>query len=103
MDFLAKITVRDGRGHDGNLSDLICQVLCHDIHFQVLSFNSRLRRTNGHRIVTTRNPRAMCNSPLSVNSFQIPWTPAIWAWPPRIPSVPTSLATRDTSLPNTCS
>jgi hypothetical protein len=38
--------------------------------------------------------------PLSVNSFQVPSTPEICAWPPSIPSVPTSLATRDTSLEN---
>ena len=34
---------------------------------------------------------------LSVRSFQTPPTPGTWAWPPRMPSVPTSLATRVTS------
>jgi len=34
---------------------------------------------------------------LSVRSFQIPATPATRAWPPRVPSVPTSRATRVTS------
>ncbi len=34
---------------------------------------------------------------LSVRSFQVPDTPATSAWPPSLPSVPTSLATRVTS------
>src|SRR5207237_74782 len=34
---------------------------------------------------------------LSVRSFHVPATPSTWAWPPRIPSVPTSRATRVTS------
>ena len=34
---------------------------------------------------------------LSVRSFQTPPTPFTWAWPPSLPSVPTSLATRVTS------
>ncbi|MNS70528.1 hypothetical protein D3C72_1038720 [compost metagenome] len=34
---------------------------------------------------------------LSVRSFQVPDTPATWAWPPSLPSVPTSRATRVTS------
>ena len=33
----------------------------------------------------------------SVRSFQVPETPATWAWPPSLPSVPTSRATRVTS------
>ncbi|MNF41946.1 hypothetical protein D3C84_229860 [compost metagenome] len=33
----------------------------------------------------------------SVRSFQVPETPATFAWPPRMPSVPTSQATRVTS------
>src|SRR3990172_6084857 len=32
---------------------------------------------------------------LSVRSFQTPPTPFTWAWPPSLPSVPTSRATRD--------
>ena len=32
---------------------------------------------------------------LSVRSFQVPATPRTWAWPPSLPSVPTSRATRD--------
>ena len=34
---------------------------------------------------------------LSVKSFQVPETPRTWAWPPSLPSVPTSRATRVTS------
>ena len=34
---------------------------------------------------------------LSVRSFQTPPTPRTWAWPPSLPSVPTSRATRVTS------
>ncbi len=37
---------------------------------------------------------------LSVRSFQVPPTPRTWAWPPRMPSVPTSRATRVTSSAN---
>ena len=36
----------------------------------------------------------------SVKSFQVPLTPPTLAWPPRIPSVPTSRATRVTSEAN---
>ena len=34
---------------------------------------------------------------LSVRSFQVPATPGTTAWPPSLPSVPTSRATRVTS------
>ncbi len=34
---------------------------------------------------------------LSVRSFQVPPTPDTCAWPPSLPSVPTSRATRVTS------
>ncbi len=34
---------------------------------------------------------------LSVRSRQVPDTPSTWAWPPSVPSVPTSRATRVTS------
>src|SRR4030095_13419544 len=34
---------------------------------------------------------------LSVKSAQVPATPGTWAWPPNLPSVPTSRATRVTS------
>ena len=34
---------------------------------------------------------------LSVRSFQVPATPGTLAWPPSLPSVPTSRATRVTS------
>src|SRR5207237_968577 len=34
---------------------------------------------------------------LSVRSFHVPATPSTWAWPPSLPSVPTSRATRVTS------
>ncbi len=37
---------------------------------------------------------------LSVRSFQVPETPLTSAWPPSLPSVPTSLATRVTSAAN---
>ena len=37
---------------------------------------------------------------LSVRSFQTPATPTTWAWPPSLPSVPTSRATRVTSEAN---
>ncbi len=36
----------------------------------------------------------------SVRSFHVPATPFTWAWPPSLPSVPTSRATRVTSLAN---
>jgi hypothetical protein len=35
---------------------------------------------------------------LSVRSFHVPWTPSTFACPPNRPSVPTSNATRVTSL-----
>ncbi len=38
---------------------------------------------------------------LSVRSFQTPLTSRTWAWPPSLPSVPTSRATRVTSEVNT--
>ncbi len=37
----------------------------------------------------------------SVRSFQVPATPGTYAWPPSLPSVPTSRATRVTSAVNT--
>ena len=37
---------------------------------------------------------------LSVRPFQVPATPGTSAWPPRMPSVPTSRATRVTSAAN---
>ncbi|EMR00900.1 hypothetical protein ADICEAN_03985 [Cesiribacter andamanensis AMV16] len=39
----------------------------------------------------------------SVKSFQVPPTPGTLAWPPSFPSVPTSRATRVTSLPKALS
>ena len=39
----------------------------------------------------------------SVRSFQVPATPGTWAWPPSLPSVPTSRATRVTSEVNRAS
>ncbi len=36
----------------------------------------------------------------SVRSFQVPLTPLTFAWPPSLPSVPTSRATRVTSSAN---
>ena len=40
---------------------------------------------------------------LSVRSFQVPATPSTLAWPPSLPSVPTSRATRVTSPANALS
>ena len=40
---------------------------------------------------------------LSVRSFQTPAIPFTWAWPPSLPSVPTSRATRETSEANALS
>ena len=40
---------------------------------------------------------------LSVRSFHVPATPGTCAWPPSLPSVPTSLATRVTSDANALS
>ena len=40
---------------------------------------------------------------LSVRSFQVPPTPGTCAWPPSLPSVPTSRATRVTSAANALS
>ena len=40
---------------------------------------------------------------LSVRSFQVPATPFTFAWPPSLPSVPTSRATRVTSEANEAS
>ena len=40
---------------------------------------------------------------LSVRSFQVPATPRTCAWPPSLPSVPTSRATRETSEANALS
>jgi len=37
---------------------------------------------------------------LSVRSFHVPATPGTTAWPPNLPSVPTSRATRVTSAAN---
>ena len=37
---------------------------------------------------------------LSVRSFHVPATPLTFAWPPSLPSVPTSRATRVTSEAN---
>ena len=39
---------------------------------------------------------------LSVRSLHVPETPLTSAWPPNLPSVPTSLATRVTSAANVC-
>jgi hypothetical protein len=39
----------------------------------------------------------------SVRSFQLPAPPGTWAWPPSLPSMPTSRATRVTSEVNTAS
>ena len=65
-----KIAVRDGRGHFGDVADLVGQVAGHGVH---------------------ANPSDLSSTPP---------TPRTSAWPPSLPSVPTSRATRVTSEAN---
>ena len=64
----------------------------------------------GHHWPRRSSPRRCCapgrsdcrpsNSPSRSRSFQVPATPFTSAWPPSLPSVPTSRATRVTSAAN---
>src|SRR5438477_365915 len=80
----------------------------------MVSFNSRISPRTSTVILRERSPRATAVVTLamlrtcavrlphiafteSVRSFQVPATPGTIAWPPSLPSVPTSRATRVTS------
>ncbi len=62
-----------------------------------------LRSPSATAVTTLTMPRtcsvrlAAITFTVSVRSFQVPATPVTWAWPPSLPSVPTSRATRVTS------
>ena len=77
-------------------------------------FSSRISPLTSTVILRDRSPRATAVATsamlrtcpvrfeamkltLSVRSFQVPATPVTTAWPPSLPSVPTSRATRVTS------
>ena len=66
-DLAAQVAVGHRGGHLGDVADLRGQVAGHGVHAE------------------------------SVRSFQVPATPRTSAWPPSLPSVPTSRATRVTS------
>ena len=83
----------------------------------MVSFNARISPDTLTVILRDRSPRATavvtsamlrtCAVRLpaiafteSVRSFQVPATPGTTAWPPSLPSVPTSRATRVTSDAN---
>ncbi len=83
----------------------------------MVSFSSRISPFTSTVIFRDRSPRATAvvtaamlrtwlvrfdaiEFTLSVRSFQVPATPGTCAWPPSLPSVPTSRATRDTSDAN---
>ena len=82
----------------------------------MVSFSSRISPRTSTVILRDRSPRATavvtcamlrtwwsgCRQQLtlSVRSFQVPATPGTIAWPPSLPSVPTSRATRVTSEAN---
>ena len=80
----------------------------------MVSFNSRISPFTFTVIFLDKSPRATAvvtsamlrtwpvrlapiKFTLSVKSFQVPATPGTAAWPPSLPSVPTSRATRVTS------
>ena len=80
-------------------------------------FSSRISPFTSTVILRDRSPRAMAvdtsamlrtwpvrfeaiELTLSVRSFHVPATPGTMAWPPSLPSVPTSRATRVTSEAN---
>ena len=80
----------------------------------IVSFNSKISPLTSTVIFFDRSPLATAvvtsamlrtcpvkllaiKLTLSVKSFQAPVTPLTWAWPPSLPSVPTSRATRVTS------
>ncbi len=66
----------------------------------------RVRSPSATAVVTSAMPRTWSvrlramKLTLSVRSFQVPATPGTSAWPPSLPSVPTSRATRVTSSAN---
>ena len=79
-----------------------------------VSFSCRISPRTSTVILRDRSPSAMAVATsamlrtwavrlpaieltLSVRSFQVPATPGTCAWPPSLPSVPTSRATRVTS------
>ncbi len=83
----------------------------------MVSFSSRISPFTSTVILRERSPRATavvtpamlrtCAVRLpamafteSVKSFHVPATPGTTAWPPSLPSVPTSRATRVTSAAN---
>ena len=83
----------------------------------MVSFSSRISPRTSTVILRDRSPRAtaVVTSAMlrtwavrlphmalteSVRSFQVPATPGTMAWPPSLPSVPTSRATRVTSEAN---
>ena len=80
----------------------------------IVFFNSRISPRTSTVILRLKSPRATAvvtsamlrtwvvrlfaiEFTLSVKSSQVPATPSTWAWPPSLPSVPTSRATRLTS------
>ena len=86
--------VVDGVGERGDLAlrvdrDLLRQVAVGD-RGDDLRDAAHLRRSGSTAMTFT----------LSVRSFQVPETPFTSAWPPSLPSVPTSFATRVTSAAN---
>ena len=83
----------------------------------MVSFSCRISPFTSTVILRLRSPRAMAVATsamlrtwpvrleameftLSVRSFHVPATPGTCAWPPSLPSVPTSRATRLTSAAN---
>ena len=83
----------------------------------MVSFSSRISPRTSTVILRDRSPRATAvvtcamlrtwsvrlphiAFTLSVRSFHVPATPGTSAWPPSLPSVPTSRATRVTSEAN---
>ncbi len=86
----------------------------------MVSFSSRISPRTSTVIFFERSPLAMAvdtsailrtcavrllamEFTLSVKSFHVPATPSTLAWPPSLPSVPTSRATRVTSPANALS
>ena len=65
-------------------------IFCERSPFATAVVTSAIARTCPVRLFASRLT-------LSVRPRHVPRTPSTWAWPPRIPSVPTSFATRVTS------
>ena len=68
-------------------------IFCERSPFATAVVTSAIARTWLVRLLASRLT-------LSVSPRQVPETPSTWAWPPRMPSVPTSRATRVTSSAN---